>query len=56
MAGSGNEVLDLPAHSPALRDEGRAETFYRSAPGLQAPEKIAFTTNLITHNSKMTAL
>jgi hypothetical protein len=36
---SGDEALDLPARSPALRDEGRAETFHCSASGLQANEK-----------------
>ena len=36
---SGDEALDLPARSPALRDEGRAETFHRSALGCQAHEK-----------------
>jgi len=39
----GDEALDLPARSPALRDEGRAETFRCSALELQAHENNAIS-------------
>jgi hypothetical protein len=37
LNGDTEEALALPARSPALRDEGRAESF-----GCQAPRFIAF--------------
>jgi hypothetical protein len=39
---TGEKALDLPARSPALRDEGRAQPFDHETQGLQDPERIDF--------------
>jgi hypothetical protein len=50
LAGSDGEALDLPARSRF--GEGRAETFYRPATGVQVHEEITIARRSITHNSQ----